>query len=294
MAKYLIGNNALPLHFVSSFNDYKKYAEAMAYEYVQRKSVEFDLLSAKNEICLRGFCIVCNKQLNFKVDYAYGCSINGQQVPNWRESIVCEECRLNNRTRSFVHIFEQLARPGFLTKIYLAEQLSLLYQHLIKKYPFLVGSEYIGNNAAQFVERAGICVQHQDLTLLTYEDNLFDVVMHQDVLEHIPDYSAALREGFRTLKPGGYMFFTAPFVPNSEKNIIRACMLPDGSIEHLLTPEYHGNPLAPEGCLAFYHFGWELLEQMKTIGFKEPAAVFYWSREYGYLGGDQLLFMARK
>ncbi len=284
----------LPNRMIKNMGEHRSYVTAMKHEYDYRLTVEFDLLSTGEPFHMGGYCCVCKRQVYFHVNYAYGCIINGKQYPNWRESIVCEECHLNNRTRGFVHVFEQLAQPDSSAKIYIAEQLSPLYQHLAKKYPLLIGSEYIGNGDARFVERAGQWVQHQDLTSLSFEDNLFDIIMHQDVLEHIPDYFAALREGYRILKPSGYFFFTVPFVISSSENIIRSRILSDGGIEHLLPPEYHGNPLDDEGCLAFYHFGWELLEQLKTVGFKEPVAVFYWSREYGYLGGDQFLFMARK
>ncbi|MEW6416597.1 MAG: hypothetical protein AB1480_00535 [Nitrospirota bacterium] len=37
-------------------------------------------------------------------------------------------------------------------------------------------------------------------------------------------------------------------------------------IEYLLPPEYHGDPLSSEGCLAFYHFGWEMFSQLKETG----------------------------
>jgi len=282
------------LYFVGGIKEYGAYINEMTSEYLYRENRETELAKGGDAFTARGYCHVCNRNSGFTVNFENGYYQNGRLVPNWRESIICEECRLNNRTRGFVHVFENLTHPCLTTKIYIAEQLSPLYLHLLKKYPLLVGSEYIENDAALFVERAGYLVQHQDLTSLTFDDKSFDVILHQDVLEHIPNFIDALREGYRVLKPGGYLFFTAPFVISSAKNIIRSQMSSEGVIEHLLPPEYHGNPLDPVGCLAFYHFGWELLEQMKDIGFKDPSAVFYWSLEYGYLGGDQLLFMARK
>lgn len=282
------------IYFISNLNEYNKYAELMTSEYLFRENLEYEMAAGQVAFTLPGFCYICDRHVNFSVNVENGRSHNGRLIPNWRESIVCEECNLNNRTRGFIHILEFLTGVDSYTKIYIAEQLSPLYNHLKSKYPLLVGSEFLGNDCSRFVEINGQIVQHQDLTSLTFENDLFDIVLHQDVLEHIPDYLAATRECYRILKPGGYFFFSVPFILNSDKNIIRSRMLPNGCIEHLLPPEYHGNPLDPEGCLAFYHFGWELLEQMKTIGFLEPTTVFYWSHEYGHLGRDQFFFMARK
>jgi hypothetical protein len=49
-----------------------------------------------------------------------------------------------------------------------------------------------------------------------------------------------------------------------------------------------------EGSLAFYHFGWELLQCMRALGYVDVRACQYWSRDLGYLGRDQLIFFARR
>ena len=41
------------------------------------------------------------------------------------------------------------------------------------------------------------------------------------------------------------------------------------SIRHLEPAELHGNPLSTDGILAFYHFGWSLLEDLRTVGFSD-------------------------
>jgi ubiquinone/menaquinone biosynthesis C-methylase UbiE len=50
-----------------------------------------------------------------------------------------------------------------------------------------------------------------DITAIPVEDGSFDAVMCTEVLEHVPDPVAALRELTRVLKPGGYLLITAPF-----------------------------------------------------------------------------------
>ena len=45
---------------------------------------------------------------------------------------------------------------------------------------------------------------------LCFIDNLFDVTLLIEVLEHIPDDTKAIREAYRVLKPGGIAIITAP------------------------------------------------------------------------------------
>lgn len=44
--------------------------------------------------------------------------------------------------------------------------------------------------------------------------NSIDAILMNDVLEHLPDPAAAIREAFRCLRPGGKIFATTPFLWN--------------------------------------------------------------------------------
>ena len=96
------------------------------------------------------------------------------------------------------------------------------------------------------------------------------------------------------MRPGGQLIFTVPFT-GAPDTLVRARVMPDGTISHLLPPEYHADPLTVDGCLCFYHFGWDLLDTLRSLGFVDVRALVYWSREYGYISGDpQMIFAARK
>jgi ubiquinone/menaquinone biosynthesis C-methylase UbiE len=50
-----------------------------------------------------------------------------------------------------------------------------------------------------------------DIVSIPLPDHSIDAIMCTEVLEHIPDPNAAIREFSRLLKPGGYLLITAPF-----------------------------------------------------------------------------------
>jgi len=69
-----------------------------------------------------------------------------------------------------------------------------------------------------------------DMQNMRYPANSFDIVVHSDTLEHVPDPLAGLRECYRVLVPGGYCVFTVPMV------IDRLTRSRAG-----LPPSYHGS-----------------------------------------------------
>ena len=54
---------------------------------------------------------------------------------------------------------------------------------------------------------------HFDLHQIPLEDNRFDVIFCNHVLEHVTDDVQCLRELYRVMKPGGWGIFQVPWVP---------------------------------------------------------------------------------
>lgn len=98
----------------------------------------------------------------------------------------------------------------------------------------------------------------EDVEDLTFPDESIDIFISQDVMEHIFDPAKAFREIERVLRPGGAHIFTAPLVNKGQRSQRRASRNPDGSIEHLFEPEYHGNPVDPEGSLVTMNWGYDI------------------------------------
>ncbi len=87
---------------------------------------------------------------------------------------------------------------------------------------------------------------------------------------------------------------SAPFMIGSDQTLVRAVIDKDGSIKHLLDPEYHGDPINGDGILCFYHFGWDLLDKIRDSGFSLVSVLVYNSQSFGYLGGLQSVIIATK
>ena len=128
---------------------------------------------------------------------------------------------------------------------------------------------------------------------MSFDSNEFQAVLSFDVLEHIPDYRKALSESYRVLRNSCRLIFTAPFNVNSDETLIRARINSDGDIEHLLEPEYHGDPLSSEGVLCFQHFGWDIIDLLHDVGFRDAYAVVGWSLGLGF-AMPQIIFIAEK
>ena len=116
-------------------------------------------------------------------------------------------------------------------------------------------------------------LNHQDLTQLSFDTNKFKFILSFDCFEHIPNYQDALRETYRVLKTGGTLLLSVPFNLNANKTLVRASINTNGSTVFHVEPEYHGNPMSKKGSLSFYSFGWELLDVLKELGFKEVNAI---------------------
>ena len=172
--------------------------------------------------------------------------------------------------------------------------MTALFRWVKARYPNAIGSEFLRDGTGRGATNlAGI--RHEDLTALTFDDASIDHVVSLEVLEHVPDFRAALRECYRVLKPGGKLLLSAPFA-RGERHIVRARLRSDQTIEHLEPPEYHGDPVDASGCLCFYHFGWELIDDLKAAGFRTAACHLLWSRELCYMESslEMCPFLAEK
>jgi len=259
----------------------------------RQRLTEEALLQDAPSFYVPGACYFCQCQTRFQVDMPPRTIDDEYPTPNWREVLRCPHCGLNNRLRAAIHILEQEFHPASDSVIYVTEQVTLLFKALRKRYGRVIGSEHLGDEVAVGkTNSAG--VRNEDITHLTFADGELDFILSFDVLEHVPDYPNALSEFLRTLRPGGTLFLSVPFDLNRAANLVRSYIDDKGDLVHVLPPEYHGDPRDGTNCLAFYLFGWQLLDELRSAGFCDAQALTYWSRSFCYLGKEQPMLVAKK
>lgn len=112
-------------------------------------------------------------------------------------------------------------------------------------------------------------VRNEDVQRLTYPDQSFDLITHSEVMEHVPDDTAAFRELRRVLRRSGCMIFTVP-LSGAARTVERARLDSQGQVEHLLDPAFHTDPWrAGDGILAFRDYGKDIVERLNTAGFAD-------------------------
>lgn len=100
-------------------------------------------------------------------------------------------------------------------------------------------------------------LRNEDLENQTFGNELFDLVVHLDVMEHLFSPFAALQEVYRTLKPGGRCIFTAPTYPERVRSE-QVAFMEAGDLRIVGNPEYHGNPQNSNGSLVTWRYGYDL------------------------------------
>lgn len=95
----------------------------------------------------------------------------------------------------------------------------------------------------------------EDITRLTLADSSLDLIVSSDVLEHVADLAAAFAESRRVLRPGGAHLFTVPPRPRTRRRP------PD-------EPEYHADPLDPNGILTRWDIGPDAPAVVDTAGLR--------------------------
>lgn len=134
----------------------------------------------------------------------------------------------------------------------------------------------------------------EDLTALTFEDNSFDLVVTQDVFEHVMEPAKAFREIARVLKPGGAHLFSMPWYPELPHTRQRA-KTENGSIVHLEQPVYHGNPVDQEnGSLVTYDWGQDFVDFIYNVSGMYTVIYLQRDNTKGLDGEFLEIFISRK
>lgn len=129
---------------------------------------------------------------------------------------------------------------------------------------------------------------YADITKLPYEDNKFDYILCNHVLEHIPDEQLALSELKRVLKPEGVAFLNVPIDQTLTETLENPAYNTDA-----LRLKYYGQ------CDHVRKYGLDYEKHLEKAGFHVTSIIVrnYFSKkaiyEYG-LTPDELIYSYRK
>ena len=205
------------------------------------------------------------------------------QGNNYRETIVARGT--NSRGRGvLLALADFVVEHGTDIDVYACESMTPFSARLREIFQSrFIGSEYIPLPAEREKHPQ---TRHEDVMALSFASKSFDAYISCEVMEHVPDIARTLAEAHRILRPGGLFFGTVPFHYGSGRSVTRA-RLRDGVVEHLMPPEYHGNPVDPSGgSLVFEIPGWDLLDRCRAAGFQDASVRFIASTKYAIHGAE--------
>lgn len=227
--------------------------------------------------------------LNGTVVPAEALSISGSK---YRETL--EYNGLLARHRAVLLIVQELLAAGLLPpreqlEVYCPEAITRFGEVLRQFVPNTLTSEYMPDLADPQRQH----FPHQDLCALTMAEACVDLVICNELFEHLYDLPAALGEIARILRPGGYLVATYPFAYNRPDTIVKARHRPGATpgvaaeAEMVMEPEFHGDPVHPEqGSLVYQIPAWDLLDQARSAGLSDPVIHWIAAPSYGVVGQE--------
>lgn len=219
----------------------------------------------------RGHCTVCGRATLF---------LDVTMIP--RESFKCIFCRSISRNRHLAKVmcnFYGMEAP-FSLKRFAAQFSHLsLYEtqargplhNILRTMPHYFCSEFLPDTPPGSHSLEGI--RCEDLQALTFSDESFDLVVTQDVFEHIRDPESALAEINRILKPGGVHFCTVPI--ERDRLTMRRIELNHGR-EHDVLPRIYHSDNVRDG-LVYTEYGNNIGELFDRWGFRTEQ---HWCNEF--------------
>ena len=193
-----------------------------------------------------GFCPICETQVRF---FAKG---------DWlRDQLHCDRCYSIPRQRAIMRVIAMLYPNWRTLSVHESSPtMGSASQKLREQCASYTASQYVPSVPfGSMVDGA----RSEDLENQTFPDESFDLVITQDVFEHLFRPDKAIAEIARTLKPGGAHIMSVPIV-NKDRPATRRAALQDGKVVHFAEPEYHGNPVDDEGSLVTIDWGYDIAD----------------------------------
>lgn len=226
----------------------------------------------------RGDCPICEKKTLF------------YKRTTWlRDNYRCIRCNSIPRQRALLQVMQQFFPDWRGLKIHESSPGGATKEKFASECQDYLASQFFPDVSRGTLFSGYRC---EDLARQTFDDEAFDLVITQDVLEHLINPVQSLIEICRTLKPGGAHVFTVPWYP-SQTTKIRAVQ--DGqNIVHIEEPDYHLNPVDDEGSLVVTEWGDDLIDTIYASTGMTTTAVHIRDKQAGIEAEFIEVFVSRK
>jgi SAM-dependent methyltransferase len=158
----------------------------------------------------------------------------------------------------------EASREGLDRDVYIAAATGYIFKALPIGLPRLLTSELVPGVPLGDLLPDGHSTC-QDLERLTYGDASLDLVVTEDVLEHVRNPDACLDEIYRVLRSGGQHIFTVPLRLDRPTLVRVDTSGPEDVL--LMEEEWHGDHVRGR-ILAYRTFGYDIFDQLRTHGFE--------------------------
>lgn len=175
--------------------------------YAQRSWLRITYRSRKGN---RFTCNCCGKQYDqFAPRYPAAADKQAldryEVVAGYGENVYCPYCLSTSRERLMIALFSNKIPVAGKRILHLSPEPFVF--RFLKKQASVTTTDLLPG----FYQRIDPNVRFADATDLPFETNVFDLVIANHIMEHIPDDRRAMREIYRVLKPGGVAVLQVPF-----------------------------------------------------------------------------------
>jgi Methyltransferase domain len=227
----------------------------------------------------RGTCPICERKTIFV------------KADEWlRDHYYCARCLSIPRYRAIIRVLRERFPDWRELAIHEASPSGAASAKIARECKRYVSSHFFADTPLG--EKKG-AHRNEDLEGQTFPDAAFDLVVTQDVFEHVLDPARAFAEVARTLRPGGAHVFTVPWY-FWKPTLVRAHG-EGGHVIHDQAAEYHhGNPIDAGGSLVVTEWGFGLLEFIERAAGLSTTVEHIFDADQGIDGEFREVFVSRK
>ncbi|HEV8082957.1 MAG TPA: methyltransferase domain-containing protein [Chitinophagaceae bacterium] len=126
-------------------------------------------------------------------------------INGYGENIYCPNCMCGARERLILAMLQQEIEIKGKKILHLSPE-TIVYEYIATKANVITGDIEPG-----FYKKTDPNILTLDATAFTVENDSFDIIIGNHMLEHIPEDQKAMKEFYRILKPGGIAILQVPY-----------------------------------------------------------------------------------